>query len=88
MLRITRMDGRRQATLLKLEGRLTRYDLVDLDAVIAACRGERRRVVVDLAGVAFLDSPGAAALVAAQSDEVELVGASPFIQQLLQEVVP
>jgi anti-anti-sigma regulatory factor len=87
MLRITRMDGRRQATILRLEGRLTQRELVDLDDVIATCRSERRHVVVDLAGLGFLDESGAAALVAAQNDEIELVGASPFVQQLLQEVV-
>jgi anti-anti-sigma regulatory factor len=87
MLRITRMDGRRQATIVRLEGRLTERELVDLDDVIAGCRREKRHVVVDLAGLGFLDASGAAALVAAQGDEVELVGASPFVQQLLQEVL-
>lgn len=80
------MDGRRQATILRLEGRLTRRDLVELDETIANCRSEKRHVVVDLAGLGFLDEPGASALVAAQSDDVELVGASPFVEQLLQEV--
>jgi anti-anti-sigma regulatory factor len=80
------MDGRRNATILRIEGRLTERDLVELDTTIAACRSDRRRVVIDLAGLGFLDEPGAAALVAAQTDEVELVGASPFVQQILQEV--
>jgi anti-anti-sigma regulatory factor len=87
MLRITRLDGRRQATILRLEGRLTQRGLDELEDVIANCRSDKRHVVIDLAGLAFLDEPGAAALVAAQNAEVELVGASPFVQQLLQEVV-
>ncbi|HEY2773960.1 MAG TPA: STAS domain-containing protein [Candidatus Binatia bacterium] len=80
------MDGNRHATLLRLEGRLTRGDLVELETVIRACRHDRRRVVIDLAGIGFLDASGASALVAAQDDDVELVGASPFVQQLLEEV--
>jgi len=80
------MDGTRQATILKLEGRLTHGDLVELDAVVTTCLREKRRVVVDLAGIAFLDESGAAALVAAERYEVELVGASPFIRELLEEV--
>ena len=86
MLRITRLDGTRGATLLRLEGRLTHGDLAELDKVLSACRGERRRVVLDLAGIRFVDPPAAAALVAAQQVEIEIVGASTFVQQLLEEV--
>jgi anti-anti-sigma regulatory factor len=86
MLRITRLDGKRQATILRLEGRLTQRDLTELDATIAGCRKDRRAVVVDLAGLGFVDEKAAAALVAAQADDVELVGASPFVKELLQEV--
>lgn len=86
MLRITRMDGTRKATVLRLEGRLTQADLVELETTIAACRQEARRVLVDLAGLGFLDKSSAAALVAAQSRDVELVGASPFVKELLEEV--
>lgn len=80
------MDASGFATILRLEGRLTRADLAGLEHSIAECRKDDRRVVVDLGGVAFLDPSGAAALVAAEADEVELVGASAFVRQLLEEV--
>ena len=86
MLRITRMDGTRNATILRLEGRLTQSDLAEFDAAISACRTDKRHVVVDLAGVGFLDESCAAALAAAQHDDVELIGASPFVKELLEEV--
>jgi anti-anti-sigma regulatory factor len=86
MLKITRIDGGGHATILKLEGRLTLPGLAELDATISACLRDQRRVVIDLAGVGFLDEPGATALRAARNDAVELVGASPFVRELLQEV--
>jgi anti-anti-sigma regulatory factor len=86
MLRITRLDGQKKATVLRLEGRLTQGDLIELRAILAACVAGNRRVVIDLAGIGFLDKPGAAALVAAERDDVELIGASPFVRELLQEV--
>lgn len=85
MLRITRMDGPGDATLLLIEGRLTRTELAELHSAFEACRGQGRRIVVDLAGVGFLDEPGAAALAAAARGQVDLVGASPFVKELLQE---
>lgn len=80
------MDGTKDATLLRLEGRLTRGELAELGEAFDACFRAGRRVVVDLAGIGFLDENGAAALVAAVGERVELVGASPFVQELLQEV--
>jgi anti-anti-sigma regulatory factor len=86
MLKITRMDASGLATILRLEGRLTHADLGGLEATIADCHRDDRRVVVDLGGVAFLDASGAAALVAAESEGLELVGASAFVRELLEEV--
>jgi anti-anti-sigma regulatory factor len=86
MLKITRMDASGLATILRLEGRLTCTNLGGLEATIADCRRDDRRVVIDLVGLAFVDAPGAAALVAAQADDVELAGASAFVRDLLEEV--
>ncbi len=80
------MDASGLATILRLEGRLTQADLAELEQAIASCRQDDRRVVVDLGGIAFLDGFGAAALVAAEAGEIELVGASPFVRELLEEV--
>lgn len=86
MLRITRMDADGLATTLRLEGRLTRAGLAGFETSIAECRRDDRRVVVDLAGVAFVDPSGAAALVAAENEGIELAGATAFVRQLLEEV--
>jgi anti-anti-sigma regulatory factor len=86
MRRITRIDGTRDATILRLEGRLTGTDLADLEATIDECRSDKRRIVVDLAGVGFVDGPVAAALVAALQRDVEIVGASAFVRELLEEI--
>lgn len=87
MLRITRKDDSAGTSTLLLEGRLTVRGLAELDAAIGECRHDRRRIVLDLAGLGFLDDSGAAALVTAEKEEVELVGASPFVRELLQEAL-
>jgi anti-anti-sigma regulatory factor len=80
------MDGTRNATILRLEGRLTGLELDELRSVIAECARDHRRVVVDLAGLTSLDEPAARMLVSAHEQDVALAGASPFIRGFLDEV--
>ena len=80
MLRITR----RPDQALRLEGRLTRYEVGLLRQTL------RSRTpafdAVDLSGLAFLDAHGAAALRDLRRRGLELRGGSPFVRQLLEEV--
>ena len=81
MLRISR-----DADAVRLEGRLTRYEVGLLrEALRGAPNGAR---AVDLADLAFVDDAGAAALTDLRSRGLELRGGSPFVRQLLQEVKP
>jgi ABC-type transporter Mla MlaB component len=84
MLRITRMDRSRRTTL-QLEGRLTTGELAALDEAWRAALAERRRVVLDLAGVRYVDAAGAALLRALREGPVELAGCSAFVRELLEE---
>jgi anti-anti-sigma regulatory factor len=85
MLRITRTDGTGAVTVLRLEGRLTESEVAELEAEISDCRSQDRLLIVDLAGVTFVDGAGANALVAAHEHRAELVGASSFIRDFLNE---
>jgi anti-anti-sigma regulatory factor len=84
MLRITRRDAH-CGTTLELEGRLTSGELTALDEAWRACVSARRRVVIDLAGVRFVDAAGAAVLRALRQGPIELTGCSPFVRELLEE---
>jgi ABC-type transporter Mla MlaB component len=86
MLRITRQDHPSETTL-QLEGRLTSVELMALDEAWRTCVSQRRRVVIDLAGVRFVDAAGAAVLRALRQGPIELTGCSAFVRELLEEDV-
>lgn len=86
MLRITRQESSRETTL-QLEGRLTSGELTALDEAWRSCASAGRRVVIDLAGVRFVDAAGAAVLRALRQGPIELMGCSPFVRELLEEDV-
>jgi ABC-type transporter Mla MlaB component len=80
MLRITR----RPDEALRLEGRLTRYEVALLrESLRAAPNGF---AFLDLSDLAFVDERGAALLVELRQRGVELRGASPFVRRLVEEV--
>jgi anti-anti-sigma regulatory factor len=80
MLRITGRDDERT---LRLEGRLTRYEV---GLLREALRTARHPAVVDLGGLGFLDAAGASALAELRRRGTRLRGASPFVRELLKEV--
>jgi anti-anti-sigma regulatory factor len=88
MLRITRTDDEHgEGTRLRLEGRLTAGALSALDSAWRRCLAERRAVVIDLAGVRFVDGAGASWLRALRAGAA-ITGCSPFVRELLEEERP
>jgi ABC-type transporter Mla MlaB component len=83
MLRITRQHEPSKITL-QLEGRITVGELMSLDEAWRSCVSPEHSVVIDLAGVRFVDAAGAAVLRALRQGPVELVGCSPFVRELLE----
>jgi anti-anti-sigma regulatory factor len=81
MLRITRRPDRS----VRLEGRLTRYEVALLREALRASSSSAAEAL-DLADLAFVDEAGAAALSELRSRGLELRGGSPFVRQLLEEV--
>ena len=78
------------AAVLRLDGRLTMVAAPQLrSAVESTVKGGRPRVVVDLAGVAFVDSSGLGALVAGlktarqHGGDLRIAGAGEQVQTVL-----
>lgn len=84
MLRITR-ENEQEAVTLRLEGRVTRRELGALDEAVHGCPPGAPCVVIDLAGVRFVDAAGAVVLRALRREPVVIRGGSPFVRELLEE---
>lgn len=85
MLHITRTDDRDDGTTLRLAGRLTEAEAPALEAAWRACVAERRRVVLDLAEIRYVDGAGVALLRALRRSPSDVTGCSGFVRELLQE---
>lgn len=69
-------------TILRLEGRLRATGLEDLKKAVQAARGT---VLLDLSGLQSADDEGLRVLRSLSANGAKLVGASPYIRQLLDE---
>jgi ABC-type transporter Mla MlaB component len=85
MLKITRSDLDSTRTALRLEGRVTEASLLELERARTECQQEGRHLVLDLAGVSFVDRGGVAALHGLRRDGIVFTGCSPFVSELLKE---
>jgi ABC-type transporter Mla MlaB component len=87
MLRIDTTETS-DATLLTVEGRIVgRW----VDAVAQSCSAARARgqsIVLDLAGVSFVEPEGIALLHRLQTEAVALVNPTPFVSEQLRGVTP
>jgi ABC-type transporter Mla MlaB component len=81
MLRISQPDERQT---LRLEGRLTRYEVGLLRESLR--RGPNGCEALDLSGLAFVDEAGAAVLAELRERGLELRGGSSFVRLLLEGV--
>jgi ABC-type transporter Mla MlaB component len=85
--RISQFNGHHShaAVTLRLEGRLVRDCLKDLAQVCQSYVQQPGRLRLDLAGVTFIDDAGVAFLRQLIADHIAVVGASPFVRELLKE---
>jgi RNA polymerase sigma-70 factor (ECF subfamily) len=84
MMRITRsLTG---TTLrLRVEGRVTKENVMHLESACDASRSGERGLLLDLSGVRFVDGEGARALQEASARGAVLVGCTPFVSEVLRE---
>ena len=87
MIRITRIDGAREATL-RIEGRITRPRIPALREACDQCLTEHGAVTLDLSRVDFADEAGVETLRELARGRAALVGCSGFLRALLQENTP
>lgn len=79
--RITSVSGTDE-TILRLEGRLGARGVKDLKKAVQAAPGT---VLLDLSGLQSADAEGVLALRSFAAKGAKLVGASPYIRQLLND---
>jgi anti-anti-sigma regulatory factor len=85
VLRITRSDLDSIHTTLHLEGRVTDADLPELERACGEFQQAGSRLVLDLAGVSFVDRECVVALHRMRRDGIVITGCSPFVGELLKE---
>jgi anti-anti-sigma regulatory factor len=79
--RISSLSGKDE-TIIRLEGRLSATRVKDLKKAVQGARGT---VLLDLSGLRSADTEGVLALRSFAAKGTKLVGASPYIRQLLNE---
>jgi hypothetical protein len=86
MLRISLINAP-QATRLKLEGKLAHEWVAEMETAWAALGATRKKkVIVDLADVSFVDDAGKELLSRIRSAGGELVASGPMMSALIEEI--
>jgi anti-anti-sigma regulatory factor len=84
MLKITKMEENGTTVVLKLEGKVTEQWAALLDGECRAFLRSHKTLLLDCAGVNFLDARGVDVLNNFPSNEVTLIGAPGFVTELLR----
>ncbi|HEY7220594.1 MAG TPA: STAS domain-containing protein [Candidatus Binatia bacterium] len=87
MLRITENLANGDAIRLRLDGTITTESYAELDKAVSRYHdGARRMIILDMAGVSFMNDESAGKLVRIKSENVRIINCSPFIAALLDAV--
>ena len=84
MLKITKMEENGTSVVLKLEGKVTEQWAALLDGECRAFLTNRKTLVLDCAGVNFLDARGVDVLRNLRLNNVTILGAPEIVTELLQ----
>ena len=85
MLRITETIENGSVIRLRLDGTITSESFADIRRACAQYQSEARHtVVLDMAGVAFMQPEPAQKLAQLKRDSLRLINCSPFIAALLE----
>ena len=84
MLRIEKMGEDAATVTLKLEGRVVAQWVDALEEECQRVLREPKRLILDVAGVRFIDRDGVAMLGKMNGKRVQLANCSPFLQELLR----
>ena len=84
MLHVTVQAERREETVLGVQGWITGAGVTLLEQAVAAHQQPRRRLVLKLSAVRFVDEAGLALLRRWTGEGIALRGGSPFVRKLLE----
>jgi hypothetical protein len=86
MLRITESFDKDNTVRLRLDGTISETSFADLEGVFARYDAPQQIILLDMAGVMFMNDHAAMKMVQLRSDRVQIINCSPFIETLLQIV--
>jgi len=88
MLRITEISEGDKIVTLRLDGKVVNTRVSDLEKLCLHYRDEKNKVVVlDFAGVSFIDSNGVKMLEKIKDEWIKITNCSPFIRSLLHNLI-
>jgi len=88
MLRITEPYEDKQITKLRLDGKIVKSCMSDLERVCLYYTNKKnKRVVMDFAGVTFIDNKGIRMLEKIKDKRIKIINCSFFIQLLLRTLL-
>lgn len=88
MLRITEFIENENVIKLRLDGTITTESFAEIDRTYARHRQtEDGAVILDMAGVTFMEQEPAHKLARLQRDSLRIINCSPFIAALLETAV-
>jgi anti-anti-sigma regulatory factor len=83
MLKISQIAHDKEATTLRLEGIINDASYADLEEILSAHRSKgKKTIVLDMAGVTFINGNAAQGLTVLLDDRVRLVNCSPYLRTL------
>lgn len=85
MLRITEYHENSNVRL-RLDGTLTEESFADLERACGEPARKREILILDMAGVSFMNEQAGRKLTALQRESVQIINCSPFIAALLETV--
>jgi anti-anti-sigma regulatory factor len=88
MLRLTRTAQSPSRVVIKAEGQVVAQWVSVLEDECRGLAGGHHRVVLDLAGVTYLDARGVRLIQALSAGPVSIVNCSPLVEELLAEEMP
>jgi anti-anti-sigma regulatory factor len=87
MLRITENIENDKTVRLRLDGSISEASVPELEEACARHRnGQDRIILLDMAGVVFMNNPAANKIARLRSERLRIINCSPFIETLLVNV--
>lgn len=88
MLRITENSENGKVVRLRLDGTLSAESYKPFEEILARHdEAGGKTIIVDLAGVGFMNDESACKIAAMQSEQLRIINCSPFIETLLSTFV-